>query len=86
MSKIIGIDLGTTNSCVAVMEGNEPVVIPNAEAFANVEGEVAANLEILSHNMEVVTLNVTRTESCASFKIIAGQRFIRNIKELRISF
>jgi molecular chaperone DnaK len=31
MSKVIGIDLGTTNSCVAVMEGNEPVVIPNSE-------------------------------------------------------
>ncbi len=31
MGKIIGIDLGTTNSCVSVMEGNEPVVIPNAE-------------------------------------------------------
>lgn len=31
MRKIIGIDLGTTNSCVAVMEGNEPVVIPNSE-------------------------------------------------------
>ncbi len=31
MGKIIGIDLGTTNSCVAVMEGNEPVVIPNSE-------------------------------------------------------
>src|SRR5437868_14095351 len=31
MGKIIGIDLGTTNSCVAVMEGAEPVVIPNSE-------------------------------------------------------
>ncbi|MBF6610047.1 MAG: Hsp70 family protein, partial [Chryseobacterium sp.] len=31
MSKIIGIDLGTTNSCVSVMEGKDPVVIPNAE-------------------------------------------------------
>src|SRR3954468_17930857 len=31
MSKIIGIDLGTTNSCVAVMEGSQPTVIPNSE-------------------------------------------------------
>lgn len=31
MSKIIGIDLGTTNSCVAVMEGSDPTVIPNSE-------------------------------------------------------
>ena len=31
MAKIIGIDLGTTNSCVAVLEGNEPVVTPNSE-------------------------------------------------------
>ncbi|MCL2463198.1 MAG: Hsp70 family protein, partial [Defluviitaleaceae bacterium] len=33
MSKIIGIDLGTTNSCVAVMEGGQPVVIPNSEGM-----------------------------------------------------
>ena len=31
MGKIIGIDLGTTNSCVAVLEGKDPVVIPNSE-------------------------------------------------------
>ena len=31
MGKIIGIDLGTTNSCVAILEGGEPVVIPNSE-------------------------------------------------------
>ena len=31
MAKVLGIDLGTTNSCMAVMEGGEPVVIPNAE-------------------------------------------------------
>ena len=31
MAKVIGIDLGTTNSCVAVVERNEPIVIPNSE-------------------------------------------------------
>ena len=41
MGKIIGIDLGTTNSCVAVFEGNEPIVIPNPEGARTTPSVIA---------------------------------------------
>lgn len=77
MSKIIGIDLGTTNSCVAVMEGNEPVVIANEEGRRTTPSIVA----FLDNNERKVgdpakrqaITNPTRTVS--SIKRYMGNRF-----------
>ena len=41
MSKVLGIDLGTTNSCMAVMEGGQPVVIPNSDGMRTTPSVVA---------------------------------------------
>ena len=56
MSKIIGIDLGTTNSCVAVMEGGEPVVIANAEGNRTTPSVVAKRQAVTNHDRTVASI------------------------------
>ncbi len=77
MSKIIGIDLGTTNSVVAVMEGNEPVVIPNEEGRRTTPSVVAfmdnGERKIGDPAKRQAITNPTRTIS--SIKRFMGQRF-----------
>ena len=77
MGKIIGIDLGTTNSCVAVMEGNEPVVIPNQEGRRTTPSVVAfldnGERKIGDPAKRQAITNPTRTIS--SIKRFMGNRF-----------
>ena len=77
MGKIIGIDLGTTNSCVAVMEGNEPVVIPNDEGTRTTPSVVAfldnGERKVGAPAKRQAITNPTRT--IASIKRFMGTRF-----------
>lgn len=83
MSKIIGIDLGTTNSCVAVMEGNEPVVIANDEGRRTTPSVVAfmdnGERKIGDPAKRQAITNPTRTIS--SIKRFMGHRYSEVTKE-----
>jgi molecular chaperone DnaK len=77
MSKIIGIDLGTTNSCVSVMEGNEPVVIPNAEGKRTTPSVIAfvegGEIKVGDPAKRQAVTNPTKT--VASIKRFMGNKF-----------
>ena len=84
MSKIIGIDLGTTNSCVSVMEGNEPVVIPNAEGKRTTPSVVAfvENGEIKVGDPAKRQAVTNPTKTLASIKRFMGNKFSESKKEV----
>jgi len=77
MSKIIGIDLGTTNSCVSVMEGNEPVVIPNSEGKRTTPSVIAfvegGEIKVGDPAKRQAVTNPTKT--VASIKRFMGNKF-----------
>jgi len=77
MSKIIGIDLGTTNSCVSVMEGNEPVVIPNSEGKRTTPSVIAfvegGEIKVGDPAKRQAVTNPTKTIS--SIKRFMGSKF-----------
>ncbi|RMG86645.1 MAG: molecular chaperone DnaK [Bacteroidetes bacterium] len=85
MSKIIGIDLGTTNSCVAVMEGNEPVVIPNDEGRRTTPSIVAfldnGERKIGDPAKRQAITNPQRT--VASIKRFMGRRYSEVVEEIK---
>ena len=87
MGKIIGIDLGTTNSCVSVMEGNEPVVIPNEEGRRTTPSVVACldsgERKIGDPAKRQAITNPQRT--IASIKRFMGRRFSESASDISAS-
>ncbi len=85
MSKIIGIDLGTTNSCVSVMEGNEPVVIPNAEGKRTTPSVIAfvegGEIKVGDPAKRQAVTNPTKTIS--SIKRFMGNKYSESAKEAK---
>lgn len=85
MSKIIGIDLGTTNSCVAVMEGSEPVVIPNSEGKRTTPSMVAfidnGERKVGDPAKRQAITNSTKTVS--SIKRFMGETYDKMDKEIK---
>ncbi len=83
MSKIIGIDLGTTNSCVAVMEGGEPVVIANAEGKRTTPSVIAfvdgGEIKVGDPAKRQAVTNPTKT--IASIKRFMGNKYSESSKE-----
>ena len=83
MSKIIGIDLGTTNSCVSVMEGGEPVVIANAEGKRTTPSVIAfvegGEIKIGDAAKRQAVTNPTKT--IASIKRFMGNKYSESAKE-----
>ncbi len=85
MGKIIGIDLGTTNSCVSVMEGNEPVVISNSEGKRTTPSVVAfvegGERKVGDPAKRQAITNPTKT--IYSIKRFMGSTFDENVKEIK---
>ena len=83
MSKIIGIDLGTTNSCVSVMEGSEPVVIPNAEGKRTTPSVIAfvegGEIKVGDPAKRQAVTNPTKT--IYSIKRFMGNKYSESKKE-----
>ncbi|MBN1651194.1 MAG: molecular chaperone DnaK [Bacteroidales bacterium] len=85
MGKIIGIDLGTTNSCVAVMEGNEPVVIQNSEGRRTTPSIVAftENNERKVGDAAKRQAITNPTQTINSVKRFMGETYDRTQKEIK---